>query len=540
MSKKHLVLTAMIFAVSMMFIDQTIVALAIPSLNHDLHLSGTGSQWVINGYLLSLAALFALGGRIGDVFGHRRTLIAGVTGFALFSALCGATPIGSAGEAWIIACRVLQGACAAFLYPSALAIVISSYKVEERGKYLAIFISISGALTAIGPIAGGYLTDWTWRSIFWINVPVALIAVALTLISKPEQKPRREPIDWFGAGLSAAGMGLTVLGLQQASVWGWSSPLTLLCLIAGITVVGFFIRWELRADHPLVPLRLFKNRAFAMDNVVLLLLSVCFVPVFFFASMYAQISLGESATNAGLLLLVFFGGFALAAQKGGRIVDQRGPRASIVLGCAASAVGFYLWADSLHTLSFSSQWVYLAIAGGGMGLTLGPASTDALNRSSSNAYGAVTGVTQTVRNFGSSLGMAVLGSILVSKVVTNVESTLTRQGLPHGTATKIAHQVSGANINSSVSTSGTGHASQALIHAVQLDFASATRTVGMGMAAVMVCAFVIALLWMPRGRATDVTSAELDLPIEFEFPADLQAGQTEPDDSQLPAAHLVR
>ena len=131
--------------------------------------------------------------------------------------------------------RVLQGASAAFLFPAALAIVVSNYEVSERGKYLAIFFSISGGLTAIGPIAGGYLTEWTWRSIFWINVPVAMIAIALTMISKPEQDARSgERLDLDGALLSIAGMGLAVLGLQQASVWGWSSPATWACIVVGL------------------------------------------------------------------------------------------------------------------------------------------------------------------------------------------------------------------------------------------------------------------------------------------------------------------
>ncbi len=499
MSNKTLVLAAMIFAVAMMFIDQTIVSLAIPDLNHDLKLTPTGSQWVINGYLLSLAALFALGGRVADMVGHRTTLIVGVTTFALFSALCGATPTGSIGQEWIIVFRVLQGASAAFLFPAALAIVVSNYEVSERGKYLAIFFSISGGLTAIGPIAGGYLTEWTWRSIFWINIPVAIIAIALTLISKPAQDARSgERLDLNGALLSIGGMGLTVLGLQQASVWGWSSPATWACIIVGLALIAAFVRWELRVEQPLVPMHLFGNRGFAVDNVVLFLMSICFVPLFFFVSLYAQISLGESASNAGLLLFVFFGGFTIAAQWGGRILDKRGARPTVVLGCAVAAVGFYLWSGKLTSLSFSAQWPYLAIAGAGIGMVLGPVSTDALNRGSSTAYGAVTGTTQTVRNLGASVGLGVLGSILITKVVSNVENGLTNAGVPAHVASRVAHAVSSASVGSGGSL---GHASPKLVKIVQLNFASATKTVIIAMAVVMAVAFVLAFARMPSGRA---------------------------------------
>ena len=514
-NNKKLVLVAMIFAVAMIFIDQTIVVLAIPSLQHDLHLSPTGSQWVVNGYLLAISAMFALGGRVSDVFGHRRVLVPAIVAFALFSALCGATPTGSIGQAWIIFFRVLQGASAAFLFPSALATVVATFPVNERGKALATFFSISGGLTSIGPIAGGYLTQWTWRSIFWINVPVAIIAIVLTLRADPTDEPHPGPIDTRGAVLIGAGMGLAVLGLQQASVWGWSSAATWVCLIVGLLLLAAFVRFELRIKDPLVPMHLFRNRAFAVDNVVLFLLSVCFVPLFFFSSIYAQVALGKSAENAGFVLLVFFIGFVIGAQVGGRVLDNRGARPTVVAGCAIAAVGFYLWGNRLTDLSFNSQWFDLALSGVGIGLVLGPVSTDALNRASRTAYGAVTGLTQTVRNFGGSLGMAVLGSILITQVTSKVVKTLTGFGVPSATAHSVAHAVSGASGSATTSRGNGGAVNKAITRAVQVDFAHATRTVIWGMAGAMAVAFVAALVAMPRGKV--------------EEPAVVQTGAT-PDD----------
>jgi EmrB/QacA subfamily drug resistance transporter len=490
----------MIFAVAMLFIDQTIVALAVPNLQHDLHLSSTGSQWIVNAYLLALSALFALGGKVADVFGPRRMVLIGVIAFAVCSALCGATPTGSLGETWMIVFRALQGAAAAVLFPAALAIVVSSFKVTERGKALAIFFSVTGGLTAIGPIAGGYLTEWTWRAIFWVNVPIAIIAVVLTLISKPTEERNPARIDMRGAALVSGGMALAVLGLQQAGVWGWGSVATWLCLIAGLALLVAFVRFELRTDEPLVPLRLFADRGFLVDNIVLFLLSICFVPLFFFASLYAQIALGESASNAGLVLLVFFGGFSIAAQRGGRILDSQGARPSVVPGCAIAAVGFWLWGESLDDLSFNSQWYYLAIAGAGVGLVLGPVSTDALNRASRATYGAVTGVTQTVRNFGGSLGLAVLGSILITENVSRIERTLSGR-VPKAHADEIAHAISGA-----ASSAGAGSRG-APPHQIRLDFAHSTQTVVYGMAGAMALAFIVAVRAMPGGKA-EVAEAE--------------------------------
>jgi EmrB/QacA subfamily drug resistance transporter len=496
--KKKLVLTAMIFAVAMLFIDQTIVALAVPNLQHELHLSSTGSQWIVNGYLLSLSALFALGGKVADVYGPRRMVTIGVIAFALCSALCGATPTGSIAETWMIVFRVLQGAAAAILFPAALAIVVASYPVQERGKALAVFFSITGALTAVGPITGGYLTEWTWRSIFWVNVPVAIIALILIARSKPTEERSPSRIDMRGAALVSSGMGIAVLGLQQAGVWGWSSVATWLCLIAGLGLLAAFVRYELRIADPLVPIRLFAGRAFLVDNVVLFLLSVCFVPLFFFASLYAQIALGESASEAGLYILVFFIGFTIGAQRGGRLLDSQGARPTIVPGCAIAAVGFYLWAEELDNLSFNSQWWRLAIAGLGVGMVLGPVSTDALNRAAHATYGSVTGLTQTVRNFGGSLGLAVLGSILITENVSRVEKSLSGH-LPKAAADKIAHAISGAS-------GGGGAGSGAPPHQIRLDFAHSTQTIVYGMAGAMALAFVVAVRFMPGGKAEQALS----------------------------------
>ena len=497
---KTLILVAMIFAVAMIFIDQTIVALAIPKLQGEVHLSATGSQWVINGYLLSLSALFALGGRVSDVVGHRRVVLIGVFLFAVFSALCGATPTGSIGETWIITFRVLQGASAAFLFPAALAIVAGAFPVTERGRALAIFFSISGGLTAVGPVAGGYLTQWTWRSIFWVNVPVALIAIALTLRTDAGSERRPAPIDVRGALLVTAGMALAVLGLQEASNWGWHSVATWGCLAAGLALLAAFVRDQLRAPYPLVPIRLFAQRGFAVDNAVLFLLSITFVPLFFFASVYAQGALGDTASEAGLLLLVFFGGFTIGAQWGGRVLDRRGARPTVVIGCAVAAVGFYLWGAQLHRLDFGKQWYYLALAGLGTGMTLGPVSTDALNRAASDAYGAVTGVTQTVRNFGGSLGLAVLGSILITENVSRVKSSAIGRRLGAAQAERIAHQLSGGGGSTSTVKAPAS---------LRLDLALSTRTIAYGMAAAMAVAFLVALRLMPRGQARQRTEAEV-------------------------------
>jgi EmrB/QacA subfamily drug resistance transporter len=499
---KTLILAAMIFAVSMTFIDQTIVAIAVPQLQQDLSLSSTGVQWIINGYLLSLSALFAFGGRLADIAGHRRMVVIGVVIFATASALCGATPESGAAEPWIIAFRVIQGAGAALMFPAALAIVLNTFPVSERGRALAIFFGLAGAFTSIGPIAGGYLTEWTWRAIFWINVPIAILALVCTAIAKPANEKHPAPMDYRGALLISAGMGLGVLGLQQSSVWGWDSVVTWGCIAAGLALLLAFVRYQLRLEHPLMQIRTFANRAFAVDNAILFLLMIPFIPLFFFASMYAQISLGESASETGLYLLIFFGGFFVATQRGGKILDERGARPTVVAGCLIAAVGFALWANQMPELSVGSQWPYMVLAGIGVGLVLSPANTDALNRVPRGRYGEATGITQTVRNFGSSLGLAVLGTVLILENKANLESTLGEEGIPKAEADGIAESLSEAGGGNEAAFAETaGAQAKEIFSAIQYDFALSSRTVFYCMAGVMAVAFVVALIWMPSGKA---------------------------------------
>src|SRR6201994_2990626 len=193
---RNLILAAMIFAVAMTFIDQTIVSIAVPQLQRELGLSSTGVQWAVNAYLLSLAALFAYGGRLADTVGHTKMVTLGVIIFAGASALCGLTPKGSLAEAWIVTFRVVQGAGGAIMFPAALAIVVQTFPLRDRGKALALFFGIAGGLTAVGPLAGGYLTEWTWRAIFWINIPVAIIALVLTWKAKPAENRHEGKIDY--------------------------------------------------------------------------------------------------------------------------------------------------------------------------------------------------------------------------------------------------------------------------------------------------------------------------------------------------------
>jgi fucose permease len=234
-------------------------------------------------------------------------------------------------------------------------------------------------------------------------------------------------------------------------------------------------------------------------------MSVVFIPFFFFGSVYAQVSLGKSSSEAGQYLLYFFIGFVILAQVGGRILDTRGAKPAVVGGCVISAVGFYLLAGKLTDLSLGAQWFYVALAGGGVGLMLGTASTDAVNRAPSSSYSEVTGITQTARNFGASLGLAVLGAILVSENTTNVTNALTKIG-----ATKPQAHAVASSLGSEAAAGSAAGQPRAAVHSVQLAFGHSTQTAFYIMAGVMAATFLVALIRLPAGRVE--THEELAAP----------------------------
>ena len=520
---RSLILTAMIFAVAMTFIDQTIVSIAAPTIQHALGLTSSGMQWAINAYLLALAALFAFGGRLADIAGHRRMVVLGVIIFAGASALCGLTPRGGAAEAWLVAFRAVQGAGGAIMFPAAIAIVVVTFDLRSRGRALALFFGIAGALTAIGPIAGGYLIQWTWRAIFWINIPVALIALALIAISKPANECRPAPMDYRGLALIVGGVGLSVFGFQQSALWGWGNPAIWASIAVGVLLLIVFFSVERRTESPLINVRIFANQAFLVENIILGVAMMAFIPVFFFAAIYGQIALAEKATTASLLILYFFLGFVVCAQIGGRMLDRIGAKRPVVLGSALAAAGFGLWASKATDLHVGGQVIYIVMAGAGMGLMLGQANTDAINRASRYSYGEATGITQTVRNYGASVGFAILGTLLITRFRSAITSSLTGRGLPgpaaSAEAAKIA-QLQGGNGNIT-----------AIPAFIRADFAAAIRDVLYGMAIIMAVATVVALRGLRRGIQEDTarTAQEFSSQLPDEDPgADLDPPGAKP------------
>ena len=436
----------------------------------------------------------------------------GVIIFAGASALCGATPTGGAAEAWLVAFGAVQGAGGAIMFPAAIAIVVVTFDLRSRGRALALFFGIARGLTAIGPIAGGYLIEWTWRAIFWINIPVALIALALIAISKPANECRPAPMVPRGLALIIGGVGLSMFGFQQSALWGWGNPAIEVCIAAGVLLLIVFFTVERRTESPLINVRIFRNQAFLVENIILGIAMMAFIPVFFFAAIYGQIALAEKATTASLLILYFFLGFVVCAQIGGRMLDRIGAKRPVVLGSVLAATGFGLWASHATDLHVGAQVIYIVMAGAGMGLMLGQANTDAINRASRYSYGEATGITQTVRNYGASLGFAILGTLLI----TRFRSAITPRSPPR--ACPARGVCAGGQDRTAAGRQRQRHR-HPRVHPRRLR--GPTRDVLYGMAIIMAVAAFVALRGLRRGVQEDTAPPPRNSAASF--PATTQA-----------------
>jgi EmrB/QacA subfamily drug resistance transporter len=414
--QRYKVLWPLVPAMAMVMIDFTIVSISATTIQQDVHLSETGEQWLVTAYALATAAFVALGGRLGDIFGHRRIVVIGVILFASASLMCGLVPDTGIAETWLIVFRAIQGAAGGLLIPSVTVLVLDAFPPEQRGKGLATFFIVAGLFTAIGPIAGAYLTQfWTWRAIFWINVPVAILALTEIYFAKLRDVKNPAKVDIRGAALIVVGMSLSVLGIQQSTVWGWGDPRTIGSIVVGVLLLVGFVFAERNTQDPLIDVRaMAANRPFAVDNILTFLIFGPWLAVFFFGSVYFQVAVQQDPTEAGFSILTMFYSFFVAARIGGKWMDKWGAKKPVALGFAAGTVGMILWASELDGLSRSATLAGMLVTGAGFGLVFSPLNADALNRLPDAMRGQASGIVQTFRNFGSAIGMAVMGTIIAS------------------------------------------------------------------------------------------------------------------------------
>jgi EmrB/QacA subfamily drug resistance transporter len=407
--RRWLVLVAMTGSLSMIMLDQTVVSVALPSMARELPLTPHGQQWVVNAYVLSLAALVALGGRAADLLGRPRAFRLGVTLFFLASAGCAI----SWDAASIVAFRVLQGAGGALMIPVSATIVLGAFPDGERGRVMALYAGISQVFLALGPLVGGLLTEYvTWRAVFLLNVPVGIATLVLVSVAGIENRPvPGSRISVPDAVLAVGGLALVTLGVQQLTGWGVLSTVP---LAGGVGLVAWFVLRQLRSPDPLIRVRLFADRGFTGDAVVMGLVQFGLLGLVLYSSIYLQELLGLGPMAAGLAALPLILPLTVAAQAGGRWYDRGGARPPVLAGMSLCTVGAVAWLLALPALDYAWQVPGMVLVGAGLGLTLSPTTTDALGRVGDAERGQASGVVQTVRQIGGTLGVAVIGGVVLA------------------------------------------------------------------------------------------------------------------------------
>ncbi|MBC3840605.1 MFS transporter [Streptacidiphilus sp. 4-A2] len=410
------VLVAMTGGLSMIMLDQTVVSVALPTMTRELPLSASGQQWVVNAYVLAMAATVALGGKLGSKLGPVTTFRVGVAVFFTASALCGLAPAGSSGQAWLITARVAQGCGAALMMPVSASIVMDAFPAAMRGRAMGVYTGISQIFLALGPLLGGTLTEWvSWRAVFWINVPVGLAALLLVRRARPANPAQPGlSLSPVHVALLISGIGTTVYALQQSGQWGWDSARTLLVLAVGLAVTVCFVLIQLRSADPLVRVRLLRHRGFVGDVGVLLATQFSLLAMVLFSTLYTQDLLGYSPVRAGLASLAMIVPLMAGAQIAGRWYDRSGVRAPVLTGLALAAVGSSQWALALPHIEYFSKLPGMVLVGLGLGLVFSPVNTDALSRVPASERPQASGIVQTVRQLGGTLGVAVVGAVILA------------------------------------------------------------------------------------------------------------------------------
>jgi EmrB/QacA subfamily drug resistance transporter len=404
-------LGAMCFALFMIMLDNTVVNVALPSIQRSLNASTASLEWTVNAYTLSFAVLLVTGGRLGDLFGRRKIFLAGVVIFAVSSGAIGFSP----SDTWLVCWRAAQGMGSALMMPATLSIITNAFPPAERGKAIGTWAGVSAMALAIGPVVGGFLVESvSWQSIFFLNLPVAVgaIVVALFAVRESRDDTVARTVDIPGVLVLTVGLAALVLALVEGNAWHWGSTRELALFATAAVCLGSFPLIERRQPAPMVDFAFFRSRTFRGANMVAFIVSFAMLAMFFFLALYMQNIRGYSPLQAGVRFLPSTVMIVLIAPLAGRLADRVGPRPLMTFGllCVSGAL---FWQSQL---TISSQYSELlpgfVLMGIGMAFVMSPMSTAAMNSVEQTKAGVASGILSMNRMVGGTFGVAVLGAMV--------------------------------------------------------------------------------------------------------------------------------
>jgi EmrB/QacA subfamily drug resistance transporter len=481
-------LIVLAFSLLVISVGNTILNVALPTIQDELDAGASELQWIVDSYLLVYAGLLLAAGTLGDRFGRRRALLVGLVTFGLGSILAAISP----GTTEVIASRVLMGIGAAGIMPTTLSIITNVFPDHERPKAIAIWAAVAGMGVAIGPVAGGWLIEHAdWRGIFLFNVPAVVVCFIAARMLVPESRDESaRKVDVIGAGLSVAGLAALVWALIEAPDRGWTSTVILAAFAAAAVIVAVFVWWERRVAQPLLEVSVFRNLRFTAASLSIAFVFFALMGVMYFGTTYLQTVLGLSALDAGVRMLAIAVGIVVATRSSVRLVARIGTKVAVAGGLVIVAGALVMLADCDTGTGDAQLCLVFALMGAGMGLAMSPATEAIMGSLPPERAGIGSAMNDVVREVAGTLGIAVLGSLLTSSYGSGMDSAVA--GLPADAAAAASDSV------------GAAHqiGSPELIAAANQAFVDAMSTTASIAAAIAMTGALIAAVFLPaRAKA---------------------------------------
>jgi EmrB/QacA subfamily drug resistance transporter len=496
--EKVVVLLTMCFALAMAMLDNTVVNVALPSISEDLHAGVSGLQWIVDGYVLAFASLLLTGGILGDRYGRKKTFIIGLSVFTLASLACGL----SQSTQQLIAFRAVQGIGAALLLPGTLSIITVTFPPHERARAIGLWAGFSGLALALGPTVGGYMVEHIgWESVFFLNVPIGVTAFVVALATVRESVSEIERrLDIPGLLLGTSALFCVTYALIEANQLGWSDPLIVGGLVGFGVLTTAFLIWEMRNPHAMMPLRFFRIPAFSAGNAVAFSVSLGLFATFFFFSLYLQLIRGYSPFEAGYRFLPMTLAIILTAPAAGRYAQRHGSRVPMTYGLTLAGGALLVLGLTMHV--DSSYWYILpafVLMGHGLGATMAPMTAAVMNSVGPQRAGLGSAMTNTSREVGGVLGIAVLGTILTTRLKDAFAPALSALRLPAPLEARIAEAASHGTLDPRLLEGLPPATRTGVTQAFATSFMDGFHLALIVGACVLLAGAVVAFVWIPSG-----------------------------------------